>query len=195
MALALLSALGGAAAQGLEEQRLREALADVPVNTFRYFEGQLVCKQDRPAPNYLACLRIGELRVGASYRAVRECDPRPWREARLEDGVTASAFLIESPPGTHAYWVIGHRDEVIVSVQLTGNYPHPDHHFASIWLNDTEERVLSRLGPASRVSEVREIGGLRWDYQPHPFSLELVRGRVYSIRVALPPAGAGEALR
>ncbi|HXF67032.1 MAG TPA: hypothetical protein VNK67_10105 [Burkholderiales bacterium] len=175
-----------APAQEPDAADLRKALADTPANTFRYFGGQLVCKQDKPAPDYLACLRIGELRVGEPYRPVRERNPRPWREVALEGGVTASAFLIESPPGTHAYWVIGHRDDTIVSVQLTGNYPHPDFHFATVRLDDSEEKVLSRLGPSSRIHEVKEIGGLLWDYSPLPFSIEFVRGRVYSIRVALP---------
>lgn len=173
-------------AQEPDAAALRKALEETPVNSFRYFGGQLVCKQDKPAPNYLACLRIGELRVGDSYRPVRERNPSPWREVKLEDGAIASAFRIKTPPGTHAYWVIGHRDEVIVSVQLTGNYPHPDFHFATIRLDDSEEKVLARLGPGSQIREVKEIGGLLWDYAPFPFSIEFVRGRVYSIRVALP---------
>ena len=74
----------------------------------------------------------------------------------------------------------------IVTVQLTGNYSHPDLAFATIRLNDTEERVLAMLGPPANIRVVKEIGGLLWDYHPIPISIELVHGRVYSIKVAAP---------
>ena len=176
----------GAHAQDADSERSRRAMAEMPANTFRYIGNDLVCKQDTPAPNYLACLRIGPLRVGDSYRAVRGLHPKPWKEVALEDGVSAAAFLIIATGELNAYWVIGHRDDKIVSVQLTGNYSHPDLAFATIRLNDSEEKVLAMLGPRAQIRVVREIGGLLWDYHPFPISIEFVQGRVYSMRVAVP---------
>jgi hypothetical protein len=185
LASALLSS--GVQAQDLGAEPLRKAMADTPANTFRYIGNHLVCKQETPAQNYLACLRIGPIRIGDAYRPIRERMPKPFREIALEGGVIASAFRIVTTAEAGAYWVIGHRDEAIVSIQLTGNYSHPDLAFATIKLNDSEEKVLALLGPG-HITEVREIGGLLWDYRPFPISIELIHGRVYSIKVAAPEA-------
>jgi hypothetical protein len=186
LASALLSS--GVQAQDPGAEQLRKAMADTPANTFRYIGNHLVCKQETPAQNYLACLRIGPIRIGDAYRPIRERMPKPFREVALEGGVIASAFRIVTTAEASAYWVIGHRDETIVSIQLTGNYSHPDLAFATIRLNDSEEKVLALLGPRSHITEVREIGGLLWSYRPLPISIELVHGRVYSIKVAAPDA-------
>ena len=189
-AIGLLSAAvlahSGAQAQDADAERLRKAMADTPVNTFRFVSGHLVCKQDTPAPNYLACLRMGPFRIGDSYSSVRDRYARPLNVVALEDGVSASAFPIVTTPDTHAYWVIGHRDDRIVSIQLTGNYSHPDLAFAAIRLSDTEEKVLAMLGPRARITAAKDIGGLLWDFHPFPISIELVHGRVYSMKVAAP---------
>ena len=101
----------------------------------------------------------------------------------------ASAHRIAATADTHVYWVIGHRDDTIVSIQLTGNHSHPDLAFATIQLNDSEERVLALLGPRATITAVREVGGFLWDYRPFPISIEFVHGRVYSIKVTAPDAG------
>jgi hypothetical protein len=188
--LLLVSALipSGVPAQDLSPEELRKALADTPANTFRYVGNHLVCKQETPAQHYLACLRIGPLRIGDSYRTFRERNPKPYRELALKDGVIASAHRIVTAADTHAYWVIGHRNDTIVSIQLTGNYSHRDLAFATILLNDSEERVLALLGPRAHITAVPEIGGLLWDYRPFPISIELVHGKVYSIKVTAPDA-------
>ena len=176
----------GAHAQDADAAQLRKAMEQTPANTFRYIGNDLVCKQDTPAQNYLACLSIGPLRVGDSYRPMRDLNPKPWKEVALENGVSAAAFLIIATAELNAYWVIGHRDDKIVSVQLTGNYSHPDLAFATIRLNDSEEKVLAMLGPRAQIWVVREIGGLLWDYYPFPISIEFLQGRVYSMRVTAP---------
>jgi hypothetical protein len=184
--LLLAAGLAPSGAQAEDAERLRKAMADAPVNTFRYVDSHLVCKQDTPAQNYLACLRIGQLRIGDSFGSVSERYPRPLNVVALEGGISASAFPIVTTTDTYAYWVIGHRDDKIVSIQLTGNYSHPDLAFATIRLNDTEEKVLATLGPRATITVVKEIGALLWDYRPFPISIELVHGRVYSIKVAAP---------
>lgn len=184
LALALVSC--GARAQELSPEQMRKAMADTPANTFRYVGNQLVCKQETPAQNYVACLRVGPLRIGDSYRPFRESNPKPYREATLDGGVIASAHRIATAANSHAYWVIGHRDDTIVSIQLTGNHSRPDLAFATIQLADSEEKVLARLGPRAEITAVREIGGFLWNYRPFPISIEFVHGRVYSIKVTAP---------
>jgi hypothetical protein len=184
--LLLAAGLASSGAQAEDAEPLRKAMAEAPVNTFRYVGNHLVCKQDTPAQNYLACLRIGQLRIGDSFGSVSERYPRPLNVVALEGGISASAFPIVTTADTHAYWVIGHRDDKIVSIQLTGNYSHPDLAFATIRLNDTEEKVLATLGPRATITVVKEIGALLWDYRPFPISIELVHGRVYSIKIAAP---------
>jgi hypothetical protein len=184
LASALIPA--GVLAQDPNAEPLRKALAETPANTFRYVGKHLVCKQETPAQNYLACLRIGPYRIGDSYRPIRERLPKPYREVALDGGVIASAYRIAAPGNAHAYWIIGHRNDAIVSIQLTGNYSHPDLAFATIRLNDSEERVLALLGPRAQITAVREIGGFLWDYRPFPISIEFVQGKVYSIKVATP---------
>jgi hypothetical protein len=187
LASALVSC--GVRAQDLGPEEVRKAMADTPANTFRYVGNHLVCKQDSPVQNYHACLRIGPLRIGDAYRPFRERNPRPFREVAQDGGIIASAHRIASVPDAHAYWVIGHRDDTIVSIQLTGNYSHPDLAFATIQLNDSEERVLGLLGPRANITAVREISGFLWDYRPFPISIEFLHGRVYSIKVSAPDAG------
>lgn len=187
LAAALLPS--GVHAQDPDAEQLRKAMAHTPANTFRYVGNHLVCKQETPAQDYLACLRIGPLRIGDAYRPFRERNPKPYREVALDGGVIASAHRIATAADTHAYWVIGHRDDTIVSIQLTGNHSHPDLAFATIQLNDSEERVLALLGPRANITAAREVGGFLWDYRPFPISIELVHGRVYSIKVAAPDAG------
>ena len=128
-------------------------------------------------------------RIGDAYSPFRKRNPKPYREVALDGGVIASAHRIAATADTHVYWVIGHRDDTIVSIQLTGNHSHPDLAFATIQLNDSEERVLALLGPRADITAVREVGGFLWDYRPFPISIEFVHGRVYSIKVTAPDAG------
>lgn len=159
-------------------------MEETPANTFRAVGDQLICKQERPAADYRACLRIGPIRVGESYPSLRERYPKPWKEYFLEGGGSAAVFQIIATRDVAAYWIIGHRDGKIVSVQLTGNYSHPDFSFATIRLNDTEEKVIAVLGRSRSIRPVTDIGGILWDYRPIPVSLEFVQGRVHSMKVA-----------
>lgn len=186
IALTLAAALlhAGALAQDVEAERLHRAMKDTPANTFRFVGDQLVCKQDTPARNYLACLRIGAVRIGDSYRRFRERHPGPWKELAPEAGVAASAHPAATDGKT--YWVIGRRGDRIVSVQLTGSRSSPDLAFATLQLGDTEEKAIALLGPRANISAVPEIGGLLWNYAPFPISIEFVDGKVFSIKISEP---------
>ena len=183
-AAALLHASANAQSDDPEQQR--KALEQMPVNSFRVIGNQLVCKQDKPVANYNACLRIGQVRIGDSYPDLRERYPKPWKEDRQDGGVTASVFIIAATKEVRAYWIIGHRDGKIVSIQLTGNYAHPDFAFSTIQLDDSEEKVIAVLGARRQITPVKEIDGVMWDYQPFPISVQFAHGKVYSIKVTAP---------
>jgi hypothetical protein len=177
----------GALAQDADAVHMREAMKDAPMNSFRHVGNHLVCKQDTPAPDYRACLRIGSVRVGDSFRIFRERHPMIWKELALEDGVSASIHPAAAADGK-TYWVIGRRDDRIVSVQLTGHHASPELAFATLQLGDSEERALALLGPRASIRAVPEIGALLWDYAPFPISVEFIDGKVYSIKIADPPS-------
>lgn len=159
----------------------QNAVEAVPMNTFRFVGGALICKSDTPDP--ASCLRIGGIKIGDSYQRIRGVQ-NPFKEVALADGVTASAYVIGVHGNESAYWVIGHRDEKIVSIQLTGNFAHADYSFSTIRLADPEQKVREILGPRYAVRDVAEVGGVVWDYAPFPITIEMVKGKVYSIRLA-----------
>ena len=78
----------GAHAQDADAEIVREAMKDTPSNNFRFVGSHLVCKQDTPARNYLACLRIGTVKVGDSFRSFTERHPGAGKEVAPETGVT-----------------------------------------------------------------------------------------------------------
>ena len=149
-----------------------------PFNTFRYIGNTIVCKT-QTLPTDFACLQIGMLKVGDSY----QFSGQPMQEVTLPKGDTASAFAITKTNDSYAYWVIGHKDGKITSVQLTGNHVDPNVTFSNIGLGDSEDRVRSLLGTRFNKRPVKDISGIEWDYYPFPFSFEFVNGIVYSIRI------------
>lgn len=147
-----------------------------PVNAFRNIGNTIICKTQ--AQVNFPCMQIGAFKVGDPYQPVGQ----PMQEIALPMGDTASAFVILKTDTQHAYWVIGHKNGKITSVQLTGNHPDPGLTFSSIGLGDTEEKVRSLMGDGFARTPVEDIKGVEWDYSPFPFSFEFVNGKVYSIR-------------
>ena len=99
------------------------------------------------------------------------------------NGVTASVFTIVANEEYEAYWVIGHKEKKIVSIQLTGDYPNDELNFSTIKLNDPESKVRKLLGPRYHVRKVEGINGTIWDYAPFPITIEFKKGMVYSMRI------------
>ncbi len=158
---------------------MKSEAAKTPVNTFRFLGNALVCKSDS-ATDESACLRIGSLKIGAEYKPTS----KPWKEVPVKNGVTVSVFSIIAKDDITAYWVIGHKDGRITSIQLTGNYSNENLSFSTIMLNDSKDKVKKVLGPRYRESDVDSIKGAMWDYYPFPISIEFTNDRVYSIRIA-----------
>ena len=168
--------------EGMSEEeiaKMKEEYSSVPINTFRFLGNQIMCKMEKADDDY-ACLRIGPLKINSKYEPKSE----PWKEIPQPNGVTASVFPIVANDEYEAYWVVGHKDGVIISLQLTGDYPDDRLNFATIKLADSEEKVKRILGPRYQESDVQDINGKIWDYVPFPISVEFKNGVVYSIRIS-----------
>ena len=91
-----------------------------------------------------------------------------------------------------AYYVIEYErvggEEIAFSIQLTGDRPDGQHHFSCLDLGGPEARVTQQLGPPSERSpfDVGDVQGVVWSYAPLPVSIEIVDGKVYSMRVWRP---------
>jgi len=156
--------------------KLQEGL---PINSFQYTGDWIACHSD--TQDDLACFHIGKLKIGDPYQPSRE----PSQNIDQPKGVVASVFPIIKKENQEAYWVIGHKEGKIVSIQLTGNYGKPELSFSSIILGDGKDKVERILGPRHTIKEFQDngINGVLWDYAPFQFSFEFVNGKVYSMRV------------
>jgi len=157
----------------------KEAFVAAPVDSFRFVGNALACKMASPDDDY-ACLVIGPHKIGATYAPPNE----PWQEFDQGDGVVGSVHPIAVDENHQAYWVIGHKEGKVTSVQLTGDYPDVDYAFSSIRLTDPQSKVVQILGPRYVERKVDEIGGVMWDYHPFDITIEFVGGKVYSIRIS-----------
>ncbi|NVK88591.1 MAG: hypothetical protein HWE13_10705 [Gammaproteobacteria bacterium] len=177
----LFATLNTSSQQMTEEEtvKMKQAFSSVPMNTFRFLGNQIMCKMSDPDDEY-ACWRIGKVKLNDLYAPTSE----PWQEIPQANGVVASVFIIVANDEYEAYWVIGHKNGIIESIQLTGNYPDEQLNFAGIMLADNEDKVKNILGPRYSVSDVPEINGTVWDYAPFRISIEFKGDVVYSIRIS-----------
>ena len=151
----------------------------LPINSFQYTGNWIACISD--TADELACHRIGNIKVGSDYAPSMPSS----QDIEQANGVTASVFPIFKNEIQEAYFVIGHKDKKIVSIQLTGNYPSKEMSFSSIMLGDSKEKVEKILGPKHTKIPFKDggISGDLWDYYPFQFSFEFVNEKVYSIMV------------
>lgn len=170
------------------------------------------CTQVSPAPpsetltSYQHCLRIGRLQVGIQ---LHQLQIQLSHDKRIPgEYITQARVLGNTPEGGRSvlmplaavpldnsqarlvsYVVAGYDDAGrVTSVQLTGR-PGPITEqlpFSGIRLGAPRQLVIDTLGLPSSVNDVPQIKGKQWNYAPFPFSIELVDGVVYSIRVQLP---------
>ncbi len=160
-------------------EAMKSEFAKTPINTFRFLGNALVCKSDSGEDDS-ACFRIGSLKIGEEYKPRNKA----WKEISQGQGVTASVHPIVANDEFNAYWVIGHKEGKITSIQITGNYPHEKLVFSTIKLADPKEKVKEILGPRFHERKVESINGIMWDYYPFPITIELIDNKVHSIRVA-----------
>jgi hypothetical protein len=141
------------------------------------------------------CLRVGRGYVGQERADVEEHLGEPWQEleSRLP-GLSMIAYLVfrDSASATGAYYVVEYEragdEEIAFSVQLTGDRPEGQHHFSCLNLGDPDFLVTQQLGLPSERSpfEAGDVRGTAWSYGALPVSIEIVDGKVYSMRVWRP---------
>ncbi|MBI3350628.1 MAG: hypothetical protein HY020_25960 [Burkholderiales bacterium] len=159
-----------------------------PLHSFRFSQNALACKLPSPDIDF-GCLRIGELQIGTDWAGVTARFGEPWKREALPGGGVREVHLIDRDAGqrTFSYWVLESRGGKLVNAQLTGNHPPQDPAtapgFSGLRLGDTEAKVRELLGPRFKAAPVLEISGVLWNYAPFCFSIEIVDGRVYSLRV------------
>jgi hypothetical protein len=139
------------------------------------------------------CLRIGRIFVGMDEDGVRKNIGIPARAIRTEAGRDAFVHLLFMNQCTEegAYYVLEYEDvageRVVYSAQLTGQRPPLPVSFSCLELGSPVEAVLRQLGPPTSVDTVSlqmlDVPLEVWNYDPHPISIEIVEGEVYSMKV------------
>ncbi len=143
------------------------------------------------------CLRIGAVFVGMSRESIERVLGKPWRDlGPTPPGKSTVAYLVhhDSVAGTSAYYAVEyeHLDsmEIAFSVQLTGDKLSTGEHFSCIGLGDGAEAITQQLGRPSETAAV-DVGragvtATAWYYWTLSTSIEIVNGRVFSLRVWRP---------
>lgn len=166
---------------------LAVAPAQAATGEFRAGENGLTCigAAAQETGPYGACLRIGPLHVGQSFRDVSmilgKAAKQVTRGAVVE---RVYPIRIDVPQGQPVpYWVVGVEDQRVVFVQLTGT-GGVRHAFSSLRLGDASQRVLQVLGEPSVRQDAPRPDSEYWGYGPAPVWLEIRAGRLYSMRVS-----------
>lgn len=159
-----------------------------------------------PGPaGYAHCLRIGALKLGMEFKQLQTI--LGGEKSIRQQHVMNARVVNVSPQGTRTMLipleatdageqlrlvsylvVLAEASGEVSSLQLTGkpgavteNLP-----FSGIKLGSRRQHLIDTLGLPSSVADVPQIKGRRWDYGPFPFSIELVDGLVYSMRIHQP---------
>jgi len=167
------------------------APAAAETGEFRKAGASLACVTGNAAaqtqtPPYLDCLAIGPVRIGQTLREVAMKFGKAAKEVK-QGPVTLRVWPIQdgAPVGAALpYWVIGFEGQRVVSVQLSGPRRADRFAFSSLRLGDGEARVREILGDPTDMQEVPQIGAVMWSWRPFPVTLEIRRGRVFSMRVS-----------
>ncbi len=154
-------------------------------NQFRFSGNWIVCVcEDKSDTLFLCCLNLGLFGLGDSVSIVDSLFGSPFKTIPKTDSSEVRAYSL-TPVGDSMvpYIVVGHVNGRITSLQLTGEAIRDSLNFSSITLGDSTSHVESILGKPFVVKEVDEIEGVLWSYHPFRFSLEIVNGKVYSIKM------------
>lgn len=147
-------------------------------------------------PPIAGCHHIGPLSVDMPLQQARELlASAPVKVQPTQDG-RAEVHLIYGPDHQPiGYWVLYTDGERLTSIQETvavegWRSPLP-HAFSSIHPGDPIQQALDVLGtPAKRCTGPGTVGEM-WTWGPHGISMEMAKGRVYSIKIdgpSLPPS-------
>ena len=142
------------------------------------------------------CLRVGSAFVGEARGALERRLGSPLRTlpSRSPDRPIAVYRVFgDSTAAAAAFYVIEYEtpasEQLVFSVQLTGQPTRSGHEFSCIALGDSSAQILRQLGRPADSAQVNvnqsSVKATAW-YYDLPFSFELVGGTVYSVRVWRP---------
>ena len=161
--------------------------------------GGLTCvaPREEPPTQLSPCLRLGWVHVGQLRSEVEEVLGAPFQRAPSRgDGTEGFAYLVfaDSVRDRSSYYVVEYERadgvQIAHTIQFTGDSTPLPLDFSGLLLGDPQDRVLRQLGaPASRGDfddKEQAIRGEWWDWTSAPISLEIVGGRLYSVRLWRP---------
>jgi hypothetical protein len=83
-----------------------------------------------------------------------------------------------------AYFVVSYDSEHrATSIQMTGKRPVHRYPFSTLFLGISQARVEAQLGKPRETKPLGDMPGELWGYGPFPFTLEIVEGRLYSVKI------------
>ncbi|HEV8263917.1 MAG TPA: hypothetical protein VGQ06_03130 [Gemmatimonadales bacterium] len=156
-----------------------------------------VAPREEPPTPLSPCLRLGWVHVGQTRGDVEQILGRPWQPSPPRaDGTEGFAYLVftDSVRDRGAYYVVEYEraggGQIARSIQFTGDSIPLPLDFSGLRIGDLPDRVLRQLGaPTSRGEFNDEAQGIRgewWDWTRASISLEIVNGRLYSVRLWRP---------
>lgn len=155
------------------------------INQFRYLNGSIACVTTSipdPEEGYLDCLHIGDVRMKMKAKGIEKIFGEPYQVIDNEN-TQSRIYLLPTDGDKYPYLVVTYKKNKVDAIQLTGVSTTIDIDFSSIRLGDNEAVVKEILGPPSDISEVEQINGIKWSYNPFPISIEFIDTKVYSIRI------------
>jgi hypothetical protein len=109
---------------------------------------------------------------------------KPYATPPDPHGQLLSLYLLPTADTTDVpYLIVGAIEGIITSLQITGPPTTDAIQFNDIHLGDSISVVEEKIGPPSSTSLVEEVGATLWAYDPYPISIEIISGRVFSIRI------------
>jgi len=162
-------------------------------------------REDPPTP-LSPCLRLGWVHVGQARTEVEVILGGPFKALGARpDGTDVYAYLIysDSVGDRASYYVVEYEQAdgvpVARTIQLTGDSIPLPLDFSGLLLGDASERVLRQLGsPTTRGDfndQEQNIKGEWWDWNAAAISVEIVGGRLYSVRLWRPDGVPAHAIK
>lgn len=161
-------------------------------------EGELACSVP-PAyadGSVVPCLRIAKIYVGQSETEVIGNVGHGWQEVGqvADRDVFVRPVFQDVERREAAYYVLEYErhggERIVYSVQITGQQPPLPHLFSCLELGDLAKDVRRQIGDPNSVEDFHDpkvdVYGELWRFDPYPITIEVVQGRIYSIRVSRP---------
>jgi hypothetical protein len=101
----------------------------------------------------------------------------------------AEVYTVTNNTEIVAYYVVSYIKDVVNAVQATMTSTKWDElpiAFSSIPLGQNAQRALDVLGTPSKKCTGKNIFGELWSYAPYPITIEIMNGKIFSIKLEIP---------